>query len=167
MESISKTSSAKAVCQSALGLLLCTAFAVAVAATPTPTAAPAPIAAMIPAADRLEIERQLTEEVQARVNRQKRIEGQSKDVSAHVRFDHSSKRVIVDLSRGYVPRYAGGQLEDLEAELRIVVEELLMGLVDFSGVQFRYDGKSIQYFHPDPPRPTFRSSTPRQTGSTP
>ncbi|TQM10347.1 hypothetical protein FB548_2548 [Pseudoxanthomonas sp. 3HH-4] len=122
---------------------------------------------MIPAADRLEIERQLTEEVQARVNRQKRIEGQSKDVSAHVRFDHSSKRVIVDLSRGYVPRYAGGQLEDLEAELRIVVEELLMGLVDFSGVQFRYDGKSIQYFHPDPPRPTFRSSTPRQTGSTP
>ena len=117
---------------------------------------PAPTAAMIPAADRLAIERQLSEEVQARVNRQKRIEGQRKDVSAHVRFDHGSKRVIVDLSRGYVPRYAGGQLEDLEAQLRIVVEELLMGLVDFSGVQFRYDGKSIQHFHPDPPRPTLR-----------
>jgi len=114
---------------------------------------------MMPAADRLEIEQQLTEEVQARVNRQKRIEGQSKEVSAHVKFDISSKRVIVDLSRGYVPKYAGGELEDLEAQLRIVVEELLMDLVDFSGVQFRYDGRSIQYFHPDPPRPTFRSST--------
>lgn len=62
---------------------------------------------MMPTADRLEIERQLTEEVQARVNRQKRIEGQGKDVSVHVEFDRASSRVIVDLGRGYVPRYAG------------------------------------------------------------
>lgn len=156
MESVSKASLARAACQLALGFVLCAAFAVAA----TPTSAPAPTAAMMPV-DRLEIERQLTEEVQARVNQQKRIEGQSKEVSARVRFDPSSKRVIVDLSRGYVPKYAGGELEDLEAQLRIVVEELLMGLVDFSSVQFRYDGRSIQYFHPDPPRPTFRSSTPR------
>lgn len=120
---------------------------------------------MMPTADRLEIERQLTEEVQARVNRQKRIEGQCKDVSVHVEFDRASSRVIVDLGRGYVPRYAGGELEDLEAQLRTVVEELLMGLVDFSGVQFRYDGKSIQHFHPDPPWPTFRSSTQSPMGS--
>ncbi|WP_296282109.1 hypothetical protein [Pseudoxanthomonas sp.] len=109
-----------------------------------------PTAAMMPAADRLEIERQLTEEVQARVNRQERIEGQSKDVSARVRFDHASRRVIVDLSRGYVPRYAGGQLEDLEAQLRIVVEELLMGLVDFSGVQFRWRPSSTATTTLDP-----------------
>ena len=155
----SKASSASATCQSALGLLLCVAFAVAAASGPLPSAA------MMPLADRLKIEQHLTEELQTRINRQKRIEGQSKEVSAQVGFDHSSKRVIVDLSRGYVPTYAGGQLEDLEAELRTVVEELLMGLVDFSGVQFRYDGESIQYFHPDPPRPARRPGSRTPPGS--
>ena len=74
-------------------------------------------------------------------------------MAVHVRFDHSSKQVIVDLSRRYVPKCAGSQLEDLEAELGMVVEELLRGLADFSGVHFNYDGKSVQYFYPDPPRP--------------
>lgn len=36
-------------------------------------------------------------------------------------------------------------MEDLEAELRAVVEELLMDLVNFSCVEFRHDGKSIHY----------------------
>lgn len=116
------------------------------------SATPPPAAASMPASDRAKIERQLTEQVQARINTQKRIEGQSKNVVAKVRFDNASKRVIVDLSRGYVPRHAGGQLEDLERELRTEIEELLMGVVDFSGVEFRYDGRSIQDFHPDPPK---------------
>lgn len=65
MEGVSKASLARAAFQLALGLLLCAAFAV----TATSTPAPLPTAAMMPAADRLEIEQQLTEEVQARVNR--------------------------------------------------------------------------------------------------
>ena len=145
--------SQRLVCVFAL-LLLGFSISVSKATSPLPTAA------SMPAAERAKLERQLTESVQERVNSQKRIEGQTKRVVAKVRLDTSSKLVVVELSRGYVPKYAGG-VEDLEGELRTVVEELLMGLVDFSGVTFRYDGRSIQDFHPDPPKPSASRLTPR------
>lgn len=120
--------------------------------------APAPLgsgraAATFSSADRARIERLLTAELQRVIDRQPRIEGQGKVVRVKARLDIQSKALVIDLSRGYLPKFNGGRFEDQQSELANVALSILGGTVGINEVVFLIEGKAIESYFPEAPHP--------------
>lgn len=136
--------------------LIATAIAVSVAAllhTPAVSAGPVnPIE--LRQRDIRELESVVTREIQALVNKQKRIAGQEKIVTVKATIDINDRVIILNLSKGYLPKYNGGEYEDLQHQLSVNAMELLRESINISGVRVLIDGKPIQHYIPDN-APTF------------
>lgn len=98
---------------------------------------------------RQQLEVMLTEEVQQLVNRQKRIEGQGRDVTAKVNFDVRNLKVVVNLSRSYLPSGNGAEWEDLTRAVSNLIYDLLEESLTYRGLDILIDGKSILEYYPD------------------
>ncbi|WP_152566195.1 N-acetylmuramoyl-L-alanine amidase family protein [Lysobacter antibioticus] len=105
-------------------------------------------AAIFASKDRLKIEAMLTDELQRIVDRQKRLEGQGKVVRVKASLDITSKALVIDLSRAYVPKYNGGRFEDQQHELAMAAMSILSGTIAIDEVRFLFDGKSIHKYFP-------------------
>jgi len=99
--------------------------------------------------ERNRIDTMLTDEVQRIVNAQKRIDGQGKHVTVSVRLDPHTAMVVIDLSKTYVPRFYGGEMEYLLRELQVGASDLMLDIIRIQGVEFRYDGKDIYHYFPE------------------
>lgn len=111
-------------------------------------------AAIFSTADRLRIERLLTAELQRVVDSQPRLEGQGKVVRVKARLDTQSKALVIDLSRGYLPKFYGARFEDQQSELMNVALDVLSGTVSVNEFVFLIEGKAIQTYFPEERRPS-------------
>lgn len=128
-----------------------------------PSKSPAPLGSGTPAiryksSDRLRVEHMLTAELQRVVDRQPRLEGQAKIVRVKVRLDTQSKALVIDLSRGFLPKFNGGRFEDQQSELTNVALSVLSGSVSVNEVVFLIEGKPLQSHFPEELRPSRRAS---------
>ncbi len=98
---------------------------------------------------RQQLEVMLTEEVQQLVNRQKRIEGQGRDVTAKVNFDVRRSKVVVNLSRSYLPSGNGAEWEDLTRAISNLIYDLLEEDLTYRELDILIGGKSIIEYYPD------------------
>ncbi|WP_050808492.1 N-acetylmuramoyl-L-alanine amidase [Collimonas fungivorans] len=102
----------------------------------------------------VQLEAELTGELQRVVNAQRRIEGQGRDVVVSVRFvrdDRQQLGLVIDLSEAYVPQgalYFGAEMEDLTSELANIASEFLRNIIVISGVDIRFGGKDIYDYFP-------------------
>jgi hypothetical protein len=97
----------------------------------------------------------VTEELQRIVDKQKRIEGQSREVKVRAKLDPERKAITVFLDSGYVPKYNGGEFEDLQSELMTTAIEVARPAISIESVDFRFDGRPIYFYFPEdapPPR---------------
>lgn len=116
--------------------------------------------------ERTRIEAMLTDELQRIVDAQKRIKGQGKYVTVNVKLDPHTEMVSVDLSRAYVPRFYGGEMEDLLHQLIVSASGLLLDVIRFQGVEFRYEGKDIYHYFPEERPEEWRPTSPVKNGVT-
>lgn len=102
-----------------------------------------------------DVEALVTNELQQIVDRQRRIEGQAKLVKVQAKLDQTQQLLTINLSRGYVPKYNGGEFEDLQSELTNAALDLVLPAMTVKTIDFRFDGKPITSFFPEdapPPR---------------
>jgi len=96
-----------------------------------------------------EADRLLTEDLNRLLKKMPRIEGQQADVSGTARLDLSSCLVRVNLSRGFVPRYNGGEFEDQMNELQIQMT-FVAGKLGCEGTAiFLFGGLDINHYFPE------------------
>lgn len=106
-------------------------------------------------AQRTELEAMLKTEIQRVVNKQKRVEGQTKNITVRgVRFKPRTGTegllLVIDLSKGYVPRhFGGGEMEDLLHEISSTAHDLLLDVIPLGGTEILYDGKDIYHYFPE------------------
>lgn len=87
--------------------------------------------------------------LQARVDRQERTLGQAAIiVVGDVSFNDSGDELMVELGKGYVPTYYGGEFEDRLNDLALGVYLYMEKIGPLSGVDFTFDGRDIFDYFP-------------------
>jgi len=110
---------------------------------------------------RRSMDRMLTSEVQRVVDKQKRIAGQGKFVTATASLELDSAAVAVNLSKGYLPKSNGAAFEELRGEITNAVLEITEGTVRVQGVHFFIEGKPLEKYFPAEPRPALNPNPPK------
>ena len=108
---------------------------------------------------RRQLEVLLTEEVQKKVNHQKRIAGQGRDVRVRVTLDPKRSMVIADFSKNFLPSANGGEWEKITQEIDNAIYYFLGDDISYAGTEFLIEGKSILEYYPDKLPVTPRKST--------
>lgn len=102
-----------------------------------------------------EIDSLVTAELQQIVDKQSRIDGQSKLVSVVAKVDPAKRQLTISLSRGYVPKVNGSEFEDLQSQLTTAALEIIDPALEIAIIEYRYDGRPISaYFPEDAPSPS-------------
>ena len=81
----------------------------------------------LPVEERLVLAEEIRAFLQARIDRDERIEGQASFIQVKVSIADMENRVVVDLGRGYIPTYDGYELEQLIHGLSTKVDDYLRG----------------------------------------
>lgn len=112
--------------------------------------------------DWAQVEALVSEELQRVVDKQERIEGQSKYVRARAIIDLKNTAVTIHLDGGYVPKSNGAEFEDLQSELMTTALEVARPAISLTSVDFRFDGRPTVFYFPEdaPPPPAQKESSP-------
>ncbi|MCC7635598.1 hypothetical protein [Stenotrophomonas rhizophila] len=103
----------------------------------------------------VEIDSLVTAELQQIVDKQPRIDGQSKLVNVRAKVDPAKRQLTISLSRGYVPKVNGSELEDLQSQLSSAALEIIDPALEIATIEYLYDGRPISaYFPEDAPPPS-------------
>lgn len=87
--------------------------------------------------------------LQAQVDRQERLPGQAKIiVVGNVFFNDSGDRLLVELGKGYVPTWYGGDFEDQINGLATTVYVYMEAIGSLSAVEFTFEGRDILDYFP-------------------
>lgn len=95
-----------------------------------------------------ELDSLVTAELQQIVDKQSRIDGQSKLVSVHAKVDPAKRQLTISLSRGYVPKVNGSEFEDLLSQLTSAALEIIDRALEIAIIEYRYDGRPISAYFP-------------------
>jgi hypothetical protein len=87
--------------------------------------------------------------LQAHVDVQERVLGQAAIiVVGNVSFNESGDELLVELGKGYVPTYYGGEFEDRLNALALTVYEYMEKVAPLPGVDFTFEGRDIFDYFP-------------------
>lgn len=150
----------------ALALALGTgAVGAAGAAAPTATAAtPETAMARLSPTQARRLEAMLTTELQREVDAYVRGDGRRGGTRLTVRLDQARGVVVVDFDRRVLPGSNGATWETFTQMLDNAVYGLFGKDMPYRGTEFLIEGKRIQHYHPDPPRPARPAPLPRAAG---
>jgi len=96
------------------------------------------------------VESEIQAAVQRTVDRQRRIEGQRRQVVVDAWFNQAGTALNINLSDEYRPRWHGAEMEDLLHELATVAEERLRERGLSARVQITIAGRSLDVLFPEP-----------------
>lgn len=87
--------------------------------------------------------------LQARLDMQSRLPGQAPIITVgQVSFDKSGDTLTVELGKGYVPTYYGGDFEDHIDDLSNVVTDYMARIGPIYNVSFTFEGRDILDYFP-------------------
>lgn len=107
-----------------------------------------PSATALSTRDRVKIEAMVSEELQRLLDRQPRSEGQSRVVRVKVGLEAASKALVIDFSKGYLPKHDSERLKEQRHGLAMSAMALLGGSVAVEEVRFLIDGRELQHYFP-------------------
>ncbi len=99
-----------------------------------------------------DIQPQIQASIQTFVNKQKRYPGQDTTIVARVSYEPSTRLVIIDLGRGFLPKTMTKWKEGFSPTYNQVSQyghDLVDNIFDVSTVTLRFDGLSINEIFPD------------------
>jgi hypothetical protein len=103
-----------------------------------------------------ELEQLVGAELQSVVDKQRRIDGQSKLVKVSVKIDPAKSKLFINMSRGYVAKINGSEFEDLRSELTNTALHLIDPAIGIGEIEYLFDGRPLRSFYPEeapPPSP--------------
>lgn len=133
----------------ALATVLENSHAAQASDTPGAVTPPASRSTELSAEMRASLEPALRGLLQARLDMQSRLPGQAPIITVRqVSFDQSGDTLTVELGKGYVPTYYGGDFEDHIDDLSNVVTDYMAKIGLIFNISFTFEGRDILDYFP-------------------
>lgn len=99
--------------------------------------------------EKRQLERLLTQEVQALVDRINAKNGIKKKTAVQIKIDGHRSKAIANLGRNFLPARMGAEWEETAHAIETEIDATLYGLFEYRGTEFQFSGIDILKYFPE------------------